>query len=239
MAPEFIAINAMNDRRSQKPDGPYIGQPLPRFEDLRLVRGLGRYTDDLPFPGAAHAAFVRSPHPHARILRIEAAAARDQPGVLAVLTGDDYLADGYAGVAHMPNPADAVIHSKPAYPALRLDEPHLPLAVGRARHLGEAVAMVVAETARAARDAAETVAVDYEPLPAVVDVLDALAPGAPVLWPAAPDNVAVEAEFGDAAAVRAAFERADCIVAGTLRNQRIVNAQMEPRSAIGELAEDR
>ena len=92
MTPELIAINAMDDRTSKKHDGPYIGRPLPRFEDLRLVRGLGRYTDDLPFPGAAHAAFVRSPHPHARILRIDAAAARAAPGVLAVLTGDDYLA---------------------------------------------------------------------------------------------------------------------------------------------------
>ena len=233
MASEPRAINAMNDRTSNKSGGPYIGRPLPRFEDLRLVRGLGRYTDDLPFPGAAYAAFVRSPHPHARILRIDATAARAHPGVLAVLTGDDYVADGYVGVSHRPNPADAVDHSKPAYPKLKLDQPHLPLAVGQARHLGEAVAMVVAESALAARDAAEAVVVEYEPLPAVADVLDALAPGAPTLWAAVPDNIGADAEFGDSAAVRAAFERADVIVAGSFRNQRVVNAQMEPRSAIG------
>jgi aerobic carbon-monoxide dehydrogenase large subunit len=233
MAPELRTINAMDDRRPNKSGGPYIGRPLPRFEDLRLVRGLGRYTDDLPFPGAAYAAFVRSPHPHARILRIDAARARARPGVLAVLTGDDYLADGYVGVSHRPNPADAVDHSNPAYPKLKLDQPHLPLAVGQARHLGEAVAMVVAETAAAARDAAEAVAVEYETLPAVVEALDALAPGAPALWAAVPDNIGADAEFGDGAATRAAFERADVIVAGSFRNQRIVNAQMEPRSAIG------
>ena len=233
MTSELIAINAMDDRTPKKHDGPYIGQPLPRFEDLRLVRGLGRYTDDLPFPGAAHAAFVRSPHPHARILRIDAAAARAAPGVLAVLTGDDYLADGCIGVAHMPNPADAVVHSQPAYPTLKLDEPHVPLAIGRARHLGEAVAMVVAETAQAARDAAEAVTVDYEPLPAVVDVLDALAPGAPASG--RPRRTTSRSRPSSATAPRCAprSKAPHCIVAGTFRNQRIVNAQMEPRSAIG------
>ena len=232
--PVTRTINAMDDRTSKKPQGPYIGRPLPRFEDLRLVRGLGRYTDDLPFSDAAYAAFVRSPHPHARILRIDAAAARAKPGVLAVLTGDDYVADGYVGVSHRPNPADAVDFQQAGLSeASELDEPHLPLAIGQARHLGEAVAMVIAESASAARDAAEAVVVDYAPLPAVADVLDALAPGAPALWAAAPDNIGAEAEFGDSAAVRAAFERADVIVAGSFRNQRVVNAQMEPRSAIG------
>src|SRR4051794_7730787 len=88
--------------------GPYIGQPLARFEDLRLVRGKGRYTDDISLPDEAYAAFVRSPHAHARILGIDKTAALAAAGALAVLTGEDYLADGYLGVPHMPNPVDAI-----------------------------------------------------------------------------------------------------------------------------------
>src|SRR5262245_60710291 len=146
--------------------GPYIGRPLPRFEDLRLVRGAGNYTDDMSVPGQTYAVFVRTPHAHARIVAIDASAARSRPGVLAVLTGEDYVADGHVGMAHMPNPADAHDVKVPSFRATPeqkiLDELQLPLAVGRARYVGEAVAVVIAQTLTGARDAAEAVKGDYD-----------------------------------------------------------------------------
>src|SRR5882757_9204423 len=114
--------------------GPFIGRPMPRFEDLRLVRGGGNYTDDVCVPGQSFAVFVRAPHAHARIVAIDTSAARSRPGVLAVLTGDDYVADGHIGMAHFPNPADANDVKIPTFTPLPerkiLDEPQLPLAVG-------------------------------------------------------------------------------------------------------------
>ena len=197
----------------------------------------GRYTDDFALPDQAHAVFVRSPHAHARIRAIDTGAAIRSAGVLAVLTGADYVADGCNGIRHVPVPRDTLRHDLPAFTSTAsrplLDEPHFPLAIERVRHVGEAVAVVVAETIHVARDAAERMIVDYEPLPAVVDFKDALAPGAPVLWEAAPGNVAVEGEFGDRAATERAFAAAEIVIEHEFRNQRIVNAQMEPRAAIG------
>jgi carbon-monoxide dehydrogenase large subunit len=217
--------------------GPFIGRPLPRFEDLRLVRGAGRYTDDVSVPQQAFAVFVRAPHAHARIVAIDTSAARTHGGVLAVLTGADYLADGHVGMAHFPNPADAVdirVSSFAPMPARKiLDELQLPFAVDRVRHVGEAVAMVVAETLIAARDAAEKVAVEYDVLPAVTDALEALAPGAPTLWPQASGNLALDNEFGDRAAVERAIESAHIVVEQSIRCQRTASAFMEPRAAIG------
>jgi aerobic carbon-monoxide dehydrogenase large subunit len=217
--------------------GPYIGRPLPRFEDLRLVRGAGNYTDDVSVPGQTYAVFVRTPHAHARIVAIDASAARSHPGVLAVLTGEDYAADGHVGMAHMPNPADAhdvkVSTFAPTSECKILDELQLPLAVGCVRYVGEAVAIVVAETLVAARDAAEAVAVDYEVLPAVTDALEALAEGAPTLWPSAPGNLALDNAFGDRAAVEAAIKDAHLVVEQTICSQRTASAFMEPRGAIG------
>jgi aerobic carbon-monoxide dehydrogenase large subunit len=213
--------------------GPYIGQPLPRFEDLRLVRGEGRYTDDISLPDETYAAFVRSPHAHARIIRINKVVALAAPGTFAVLSGDDYVADGYLGVPHMPNPVDAIDVTKPAYEGAVLDQPHLPLVVGRVRHVGEPVAIVVAASKAEARSAAELVEVEYEVLPAVTEIEDAIAPGAPGIWDAAANNVAVSGASGNEETVRAAVENADCVVSGIFRNQRIANAQMEPRSALG------
>jgi carbon-monoxide dehydrogenase large subunit len=224
------------DKVAPKPSdgGPFIGRSLTRFEDLRLVRGKGRYTDDISLPHETYAAFVRSPHAHARILRINKVAALAAPGALAVLTGQDYLADGYLGVPHMPNPVDAIDVRKPAYEdGPVLDEPHLPLVVERVRHVGEPVAIVVALSLAEARSAAELVAVEYEVLPAVTGVEDAVAPGAPGIWDNADGNIAVTGTSGNQAAVRAATENADCIVTGVFRNQRVANAQMEPRSALG------
>src|SRR5262245_1651920 len=221
--------------------GPYIGRPLPRFEDRRLVRGAGRYTDDVSLDGQAYAVFVRAPHAHARIVSIDAAAANSRPGVLAVLTGADYVADGYLGMSHHPNPADANDIKIPTFTSTAeckiLDLRQPPLAIDRVRYVGEAVAVVVAESLAAARDAAEAVAVDYEVLSAVTDVEEALAAGAPTLWPDAPGNLAVDNTFGDRAAVEAALAGAHLVVEQTVRSQRTVSAFMEPRGAIGSYDE--
>ena len=210
---------------------------MPRFEDLRLVRGAGSYTDDVSIPGQAFAVFVRAPHAHASIASIDAAAARSRPGVLAVLTGDDYVADGHVGMAHFPNPADAVDIRFPSFASKPeqkiLDELQLPLAVSRVRYVGEAVAVVVADTLLAARDAAEHVQVEYEVLPAVTDVLEALAPGAPTISAGAPGNLALDNAFGDHAAVEAALGGAHVVIEQTIRCQRTASAFMEPRAAIG------
>jgi carbon-monoxide dehydrogenase large subunit len=217
--------------------GPFIGRPMARFEDLRLVRGSGRYTDDVSVPQQAFAVFVRAPHAHARVIALDTAAALRRSGVLAVLTGREYLADGHIGMAHFPNPADAHDVRKPSFASTAehkiLDERQIPLATDCVRYVGEAVAMVVAATLSAARDGAEAVAVEYEVLPAVTDVIEALADGAPQLWPDAPKNLALDNAFGDRDAVEAALAQAHVVVAQTIRSQRTASAFMEPRSAIG------
>src|SRR3954468_10655757 len=127
-------------------EGPYIGRPMPRFEDLRLVRGAGQYSDDISMPGQAIAVFVRAPHAHAVIKRIDTAAARYIPGVIAVLTGADYVADGLKGASPRPNPAGAIDISVRAFtPEKRpvLDERQFPIVPDRVRYPGEAVAMVI------------------------------------------------------------------------------------------------
>ncbi len=226
----------MSDTRSNRRE-PYIGRPMPRLEDLRLVTGQGRYTDDVSFPGQAYAAFVRSPHPHARILGIEAAEARALAGVLAIYTAADFAAAGGRGIRHFAVPADAHDVKKPSFhdwqgaPAFEMPQPVL--AADRARYVGEPVAMVVAESAERACEAAERIVVKYEPLGAVTDVRDAIKPGAPSLHDAAPHNTAMDKQMGDAAALAAAFKQAHLVVAHSFRSQRIVNAQMEPRAAIG------
>ncbi len=225
--------------------GPYIGRPMPRFEDLRLVRGQGRYTDDMSLPGQAYAIFVRAPHAHARILRIDASAALKLPGVVAVLTGRDYVDDGFVGMPHFPNPGDAIDIKVPSFlptPDRKiLDEPQLPFAVERVRFVGEAVAMVLAESVSAARDGAEAVQVEYEVLPAVTDVFEALAPNASSIWAEAPDNLALDNTFGDRSAVESAMARAHLVVEQTVVNQRTASGFMEPRAALGDYqaAEDK
>ena len=217
--------------------GPFIGRGMPRFEDLRFVRGSGNYTDDVSAPQQAHAAFVRAPHAHARIVSIDASAARRRPGVLAVLVGEDYTGDGHIGMAHLPNPADANDVKIPTFattPERKVfDQLHLPLAIGCVRFVGEAVAMVVAQTPAAAREGAEAVVIEYEALPAVADVMEALADGAPTIWPEAPGNLALDCAFGDRAAVESAIAGAHLVVDATIRNQRTASAFMEPRAAIG------
>ncbi len=231
---------ARDARRPSRSEGPFIGRPLPRFEDLRFVRGAGRYTDDVALDGQVYAFFVRSPHAHARIVRIDTQRAQATTGVLAVLTGADYAADGLKGIPQVPVPNDAIDHRKPAFTARAeraiLDEPHWPLATERVRYVGEAIAAVVAETLDAARDAAELIAVEYEVLRAVTDVREAIAPGAPTLWPGAPDNIAAEAENGDRAGTLMAIAAADVVIEQVFVNQRVASVQMEPRSALASYA---
>jgi carbon-monoxide dehydrogenase large subunit len=216
---------------------PYIGRPLPRFEDRRLVSGRGRFTDDVALDGQAHAVFVRSPYAHARILSVDTRAARALPGVVAVFTANDYAAAGGRGVAHIANPASTYDVNAKAFtgPGLRtpVELPHLPLAGVWVRFVGEPVVMVIAETQALAQDAAESVVIEYEALSAVTDALAALAPGAPQLHDDVPGNLALETTFGDHAACEAAFAAAHLVVAQTFRHQRIASAQMEPRAAIG------
>jgi carbon-monoxide dehydrogenase large subunit len=216
---------------------------MPRHEDARLVSGRGRFTDDISLPGQAYAAFVRSPHAHARIRSIDTAAA-NLPGVIAVVTAADYAAAGGLGIAHMPNPASTYDVKVKAFSGpgrqTPFEAPHPPLAVERVRFVGEPVAMVVAETRAAAQDGCEKMVVDYEVLAAVTDAVAALAPGAPLVHDNVAGNLTIETVFGDRAAAQAAFARVHLVVAETFRNQRIASAHMEPRTAIGayDVAQD-
>ncbi|HEY4318574.1 MAG TPA: xanthine dehydrogenase family protein molybdopterin-binding subunit [Herbaspirillum sp.] len=214
-----------------------IGQSLPRLEDRRLVLGNGRYTDDIDVDGQVYAAFLRSPHAHAIICAIDITAARNSPGVLAVLTGQDYLDAGFQGMQHVPNPADAIAHAEPAFAdsltGSVFSQLHLPLPIDKVRHIGEAVVMVIAATALQARDAAELVEVDYEVLGAVVRADDAMAGQAPQLWDGAPGNLCFQVQLGDREEARRIIDGAAHVVRREFRNSRIVNCQMEPRAAIG------
>jgi aerobic carbon-monoxide dehydrogenase large subunit len=167
-------VSFLASRTRSAPEG--VGKPVRRREDPRLVTGAGCYTDEVNLPGQAYASMVRSPHAHARILRIDTAPGLATPGVLAVLTGADLVADGLNAISHRPvptNPHEVPLKSPDGSPFFVADP--LPLPVDRARFVGEPVAMVVAETALAARDGAERVIVDWEPLPAVVTSTDATA----------------------------------------------------------------
>ena len=161
-----------------------IGQALPRKEDARLLSGSGCYGDDFSLPNQVYAVFVRSPHAHARIRSIDTRAARAMPGVLAVLTGLDVNADALAPIPHTPisigPPADIALKNRDGSPAGIA--PHPLLATDRVRYVGEQVVMVVAETVVAARDAAEQVAIDYEPLAAIIAGVAAAEPGAVQLY---------------------------------------------------------
>jgi len=212
----------------------FIGKPLPRKEDERLVTGKGRFTDDFSLPGEAHAVMVRSPHPHARIVAIDAAAAKAMPGVLGVFTGADCIADKIGPLPHDPVPKTRfdMKLTGPGGGAV-FAGPHALLPADKARHVGEAVAMVVAETKAQALDAAEAVAVTYQELPFVLHSEDAMRPGAPVLCDAVPNNVTVETFFGDAAATERAFARAAHVVTKKFHIGRVTGVPLEPRAALG------
>ena len=217
---------------------PFIGRPMPRIEDERLVKGHGRYTDDFKLPAECHAVFVRSPYPHAEILAIDVTDAARQPGVVAILTGSDYVAAGGGSISHFADPADARDHTKRAFRSfagnLSVDIAHLPMPTDRVRYLAEPVVLVVAETLAGARDAAERVIVDYRELPAVMDVQEAAADGAPRIDPQVEGNLVVDARFGDDDATSRALAGSAIVIEQTYVNQRIVCAQIEPRSVIAD-----
>jgi len=211
-----------------------IGQPVRRREDFRLLTGKGCYSDDFNFPDQVYGVMVRSPHAHATIRSIDTTAAATAPGVLAVLTGRDLLADGLKPIPHSVgtrHPADITLENKDGSPPFI--PPHFPMTADEARHCGEIVAMVVATTVAAAKDAAELVAVAYQPLPAVAHALMAVEPGAPRARGDAPSNTSIDAEIGDPAATNAAFANAAHIVKFETWVQRIAGVPMEPRAATG------
>ena len=210
-----------------------IGQPVIRKEDAALLIGHGHFSDDLNLAGQAYAVMVRSAHPHARIRAIDAAAAMALPGVIAVLTGAEAHADGLKPIPHRPliGPPDIAL-GRPDTSDKFLSS-HCVLPHDKARFAGEAVAMVIAESVSEAKNAAERVRVDFEPLPAVTDTVAAAGADAPQLWDEASSNVCIDAEVGDAAATAAAFAHAAHVVKLDTWIQRVTGVPLEPRAAIG------
>ncbi len=207
-----------------------IGQPVPRVEDPRFITGRGRYVDDFDLPQQCYGVLLMSPHAHARIKRIDTAKAKAASGVLAVLTGADVLADKLGGLAP-PMPED--MGGPKGFRTLRTI-----LATDKVRAVGERVAFVVAETVAQARDAVELIEVDYETLPAVIDVEDAVKPGAPALWDEAPNNVSFALMMGNKDATDLAFANARHVVSLKVHNTRITANAIEPRAAIGQYHPD-
>jgi carbon-monoxide dehydrogenase large subunit len=212
----------------------FIGKPMPRKEDARLITGKGRFTDDFNLDGQAFAVMVRSPYPHARIVAIDAAAAKAMPGVLGVFTGADCAADKLGPIPHDPVPKTKfdMKLTGPNGGAVFIG-PNALLPADKARHVGEAVAMGVAETKAQALDAAEAVEVTYEELPFVLHSEDAMRSGAPVLWDEVPNNVTVETVFGNVEATDQAFARAAHVVTKNFHIGRVTGVPLEPRAALG------
>jgi carbon-monoxide dehydrogenase large subunit len=212
-----------------------IGQPVPRKEDLRLITGRGRYTDDLNVDGQAYAVMVRSPHAHANILGIDTRAASAVPGVIAVLTGADFIADQMKPIPNKTfslHPAEMPLVNSDGTPAFNM--PDYPLPADKARFVGEAIVMVIAESIDAAKDGADRVQIDYEPLPSVTFTVEAAAAGAPRVRDENSSNVCIDAQVGDAAATEAAFRKAAQVVKVKTWIPRVAGSPMEPRAAIGE-----
>jgi aerobic carbon-monoxide dehydrogenase large subunit len=206
-----------------------IGQPVPREEDPYLVRGAGRYVDDVQAIGQTRAYVLRSPHAHARIVRIETAEAKAKPGVLLVLTGDDAEVLGLGTLRpHQPR------KRRDGSPAFTSSQPFL--ARERVRYLGDPVAFVVAETLDEAKDAAEAIAVEYDMLPAVPTTEDAIRPGADAVWDGCPDNQAFTHAAGDKAAVGKALGAAAHVVRHRMVINRLTTNSMEPRGCLAEYA---
>jgi carbon-monoxide dehydrogenase large subunit len=202
-----------------------VGQPVRRKEDDTLVRGQGKYTDDFNLPGQAYAWIVRSSHAHGIIRGIDTAAARDMPGVLGVWTGTDLAAAGYG-----PFTCALPLKSRDGTPLHQTNR--TALMSDKVRYVGDPVAFVVAETLVQARDAAEAVVIDIDPLPAVTDPEEAAQPGAPQLYDHIPGNVALDYHFGDAAKVEAAFNSAAHVTKLDIVNTRVAVVAMEPRAAL-------
>ena len=211
-----------------------IGKPVRRKEDHRLVTGNGKFTDDFRFEGQTYAVMIRSPYAHAKILKVHKDKALAMPGVIGVLDGFDLLADGIR-----PNPHDPLPKTKydmkltaPGGDRNVFIGPHMYLPADRARHVGEAVAMVVAETYTQALDAAEAVQIDYEELPFVLGTREAASAGAASVWDEVPDNVMVETFFGDKEATDRAFAAADHVVEHEFHIARVTGVPLEPRAAV-------
>ena len=202
-----------------------VGQPVPRSEDSTLVRGAGYYADDVSRPGQVYAVIVRSVVAHGNIRGIDTAAAKAMPGVIAVYTAADLTDYGpLKSTLPLKNRDGSPIRYTPR-PALSGD---------KVRYVGDAVACVIAETVAQAKDAAEAVVLDFEPLPAVLTPADAVKHGAPLLFDAVPNNIALDYHYGDTAKVAEAFAKAKHVTRLTTSNQRMVVNAMEPRAAIGE-----
>ena len=204
-----------------------IGASVRRKEDARFLSGRGNYTDDINRPGQLHAFIRRSDRPHARINAIDTAAAANAPGVAAVFTGADLAADNVGGL-----PCGWQIHSKDGSPMA--EPPHPVLAIGKVRHVGDPVAVVIAETRQAAKDAAEQIVIDYQDLPGAASLRDAIAPGAARVHDDVAGNICYDWHIGDQAMTNAAFARAAKVVKLDLTNNRLIPNAMEPRAALGE-----
>ena len=205
-----------------------IGNSVPRTEDPRLLSGGGRYVDDIDLPGLCRAHILRSPHAHAAIRAIDADEARAMPGVHAVLTGVDYAASGLGTIQ-----AQLVLKARDGTPMIR--PPFAPLAIDRAVHVGEAVAVVVADTLAQAKDAAETIHVDFEPLEANIDTALADTGSVPPLWEESPDNESFVHLLGDRDAVEAGFAQAAHVVERRFVISRVTSNTMEPRAFVGDV----
>ena len=213
---------------------PKIGDPVIRKEDRRLLTGQGNFSDDVGLDGQAYAVMVRSPHAHARLRSIDKAAALAVPGVLAVLTGADALEDGLNPIPHQvapSSPPDIALINRDGSDHVMTQHHILP--ADKARFAGEAVVMVVGDTLAAARDGADAVAIDYEPLPAVTGTQAACAPDAPLVWETLTSNICVDADVGDKAATDAAFARAAHVTRFETWIGRVTGVPMEPRAATG------
>lgn len=203
-----------------------ISQKVLRREDLRFITGAGRYTNDIDIPGQLHAAFVRSDHAHGKLLNIDIAQAAAMPGVVAIYTGEDLKRAGVGFIHRLPLKGFEL--------GKTLDTPRPGLAQDRVRYVGEPIALVVAQTAYQASDAAAQISVEIEPLPCVTEVEQAMAEGAPAIWPDAPNNVAIDWQNTDPAEVDAAFATAAHVTRLKLRNTRIFANAIEPRASIAD-----
>ncbi len=223
---------------NRNPDFRFIGKPMPRNEDGRLLTGRGQFSDDFHFPRQTYTAMVRSPHAHARIVSINKAAANKMPGVLGVFTGADCLADRLGAIQHDPLPKTKFDMKLQGPGASEIFiGPHLLLPPDKARHVGEAIAMVVAETQTQALDAAEAVVVDYEVLPSVTHSEEAMKPGAPAVWEEVRHNILVDTQFGDAAETGRILADAPHVVSMDFHVDRVTGVPMEPRAAVAQYDE--
>ncbi len=225
-------MNVIADLTTLSPDRFAVGQPVSRLEDPILLRGEGRYSDDMNLPGQLYAVFVRSRVAHGKLLGVDTTEAAAMPGVRAVYTAKDLIE---AGLKPMQSNVTGQNHDGHPIPK----PVQMALATEKVRYVGDPIAVVVAETAKQAKDAAEAVMPDIEMLPAVTTARDAAAPGAPLLYEEVPGNVILDWKFGDRAKVDAAFAAAAHVTKLAIRNSRIVVCPMEPRSAVADFDDGR